>query len=60
MTKTEEKTYLALWAFAKAPMILSGDIQFIGNVNETDSIAKMLNTSMVMQVNQDKLGHQCQ
>jgi len=51
MTREEERTYLALWAFAKAPLILSGDIQFIGNVNDTDSIANMLLNSTMIQIN---------
>jgi len=45
LTTEEMKTQFALWAFAKAPMILSADIEKLGNVNENGTIANLLNNT---------------
>jgi hypothetical protein len=60
MTPEETKTHYALWAMAKAPLILSGDLTKIGVVNDTNSLAHMLNNTHLLDINQDKLGHQCE
>lgn len=60
MTEEQMKTQFALWAFAKAPLILSADIAKLGNVTDTGSIASMLNNPALIAVNQDSLGNQCE
>ena len=60
LTTEEMKTQFALWAFAKAPMILSADIEKLGNVNENGTIANLLNNTELIQINQDRLGNQCE
>ena len=60
MSNEQMKTQFALWAFAKAPMILSADLNRMGNVNDTDTIASMINNPSLIAINQDKLGHQCE
>jgi hypothetical protein len=54
------KTQYALWAFAKAPLILSGDLTKMGSVNETESLGNMFNNSNIRNISQDILGNQCE
>ena len=53
LTTTEERTHFALWAIVKAPLIIGCDLT---NINKT-SLA-ILNSTLLIKVNQDSLGHQ--
>lgn len=39
MTVEQMKTHFALWAWAKAPLILSADLENLGNVTNSSTIA---------------------
>ena len=58
MNVEEMKTAFALWAFAKAPLMLSADLNKLGNVNDTSSMAYWLNNTDMLAISQDRLGHQ--
>jgi alpha-galactosidase len=55
LTSTEEATHFALWAFAKAPLIISADLNTFSSFDgqEAKNILSMAN---YIDINQDKLG----
>ena len=53
LTPTEEQTHFALWAFAKAPLIIGCDLTNISD----DSLA-VLKMERFIAINQDLLGTQ--
>lgn len=53
LTLVEEETHFALWAYAKAPLIISANLQTISD----ESIAVLKNANMIA-INQDRLGNQ--
>ena len=53
LTHTEEQTHFALWAFAKAPLIIGCDLQTVSE----DSLAILKNKNLIA-INQDILGQQ--
>lgn len=57
MTPDQLKTHTALWAFAKAPMILTMDLGKLGNVTNSSSIASSLNHHLI-KINQAQNGEQ--
>jgi alpha-galactosidase len=52
LTADEEKTHFALWAFAKAPLIIGADLDSISQ----DSLAILKNQELI-NINQDRLGN---
>lgn len=59
LTKEEARTHWAMWCFSKAPLILSMDLNNIGDFKKDDSIAYVLhNSTEILKVNQDGLGKQ--
>lgn len=59
MTTDQMKTHMALWSFAKAPLILNTDLDKLGNVTNSSSLASMLNHHLI-KINQGKNGSQAQ
>jgi alpha-galactosidase len=53
LTTTEERTHFAMWAFAKAPLIIGCDI----NTISADSLTILKNKNMIA-INQDSKGKQ--
>jgi alpha-galactosidase len=51
LTMEEERTHFALWAFAKAPLIIGADLNSIS----TESLAILKNKELIA-INQDRLG----
>ena len=46
----EEETHFALWAFAKAPLLIGMDLK---NKNDTDPAIKILKNKELIAINQD-------
>lgn len=57
LTVTEEKTHFALWAFARAPLIIGSDLRNGGTSAESLEILK---NELLIAINQDSLGQQAQ
>ena len=55
LTDTEELTHFALWAFAKAPLIIGCDLSTI-----SDSSLAVLKNEELIKVNQNGFGNQAQ
>lgn len=55
LTEVEEETHFALWAFAKAPLIIGADLDKISD----HSLAILKNKNLIA-INQDTLGNQVQ
>lgn len=53
LTPAEEQTHFALWAFAKAPLIIGCDLTKISN----DSLQVLQNEKLIA-INQDPFGEQ--
>lgn len=53
LTVEEERTHFALWAFSKAPLIISTDLDKI-----SDESLAILKNSQMLAINQDSLGKQ--
>lgn len=53
LTPEEEKTHFALWAFAKAPLIIGCDLETVSE----DSLAVLMNKELIA-INQDRRGEQ--
>jgi alpha-galactosidase len=53
LTEAEEQTHFALWAFAKAPLIIGADLDTISN----ESLA-ILKNQYLIDINQDDYGQQ--
>lgn len=51
MTPDEMQTHFALWAFAKAPLILSTDLTQLGNETHSNSTAYILANKQLKHVN---------
>lgn len=52
LTADEEKTHFALWAYAKAPLLIGADLDTISK----DSLAILQNKDLIA-INQDKFGN---
>ena len=53
LTPDEEATHFALWAYAKAPLIISANLS-----NLTQAQLDILKNKNMIAINQDKLGNQ--
>ena len=53
LTEAEEQTHFALWAFAKAPLLIGADLNVISN----ESLA-ILKNQYLIEINQDDYGQQ--
>lgn len=60
MTMEQMKTHYALWAFARAPLIISVDIAKLGDMSDPTSFASMLNNTGLIAINQDQKQQQCE
>jgi len=54
LTPVEEETHFALWAFAKAPLIIGCDLSTIET--EYPSSLNVLKNKKLIEINQDRLG----
>lgn len=57
MNQAQLKSHVALWAFAKAPLILSGDLEIITNKTNATMLENLFNHHL-LKVNQGKNGQQ--
>lgn len=55
LNDVEERTHMALWAFAKSPLIIGADLS---TMNENSTSYKHLTNKFLLSVNQDDLGIQ--
>jgi hypothetical protein len=55
LTKEEEETHFALWALAKAPLLVGADLSTL-----SDESKAVLTNQHLIGINQDKLGNQAE
>ena len=60
MTMEQMKTHYALWAFAKAPLIISVDVNTLGDKSDPNSLMSMLQNKALIAINQDQNQQQCE
>lgn len=60
MTMEQMKTHYALWAFAKAPLIISVDVSTLGDKSDPNSLMSMLQNKALIAINQDQNQQQCE